>query len=173
MDIGELRAWLKLWGREYGERATDFEDIERDSPDVHPLAVARHFAPGNRVAVAIAARRDGSDRRRHMARDLAACGVRVVPVAYVDAVPSSPSRGGGGGGRPVPAQVVAIQAHVMRMVEETPEYGLSLQAQYGIRGALDDKAEWVAGRIGKAVPVRAFRALVEQATYVLLGRMSA
>lgn len=173
MEIGELRAWLKVWGREYGERVTDFEDLERDSPDVHPLAVARHFAPGNRTAVAFAARRDGSSRRAYMARDLAVCGIRVVPVAFVDAVAGTQSRTVGRGARPVTAQVVAIQAHVMRMVDDCPGYGLALQAQYGIRGATDDKARWVAQRIGKNVTPRAFRGLVEQATYVLLGRMTA
>lgn len=173
MTIDELRAWLRLWGRHYGERVSDFDDTERDAPDVHPLAVARNFAPGTRARAALAARRDGSSRRRHMARDLAACGIRVVPVAYVDAVPgTTSSRGGGYVTAPPPVTVVAIQAAVMGMVEDTPEWGLALQAQYGVRGALSDKAEWVEKRLGRGVPVRAFRALVEQATYVLLGRLA-
>lgn len=185
LTIEELRALLKLWGREYGERSSDFDDVDRDEPDVHPLAVARRYAPGSRARVALSARRDGSSRRRHMAKDLQAtaeaggCGIRMVPTWAVDPVPSAgASRGGGGSPRVAPAHVIAIQSAVMKMVDDAdPErgcrpWGLALQAQYCIRGALSDKANWVGHHLGKpAVSVRAYRALVEQATYVLLGRL--
>jgi len=185
LTIDELRAFLKLWGREYGERSMDFEDLDRDSPDVHPLAVARHFAPGSRAAVALAARRDGSSRRKRMAEGLKSeeghgCGLRLVPTWAVDPVPNAgASRGGGGSPRAVPPQVLAIQSAVMRMIDDAdPErgarpWGLALQAQYCIRGALSDKADWTAHHLGKAVSVRSFRALVEQGTYVLLGKLLA
>lgn len=174
MTIDELRNWLRLWGRTYGERAADFADIDRDSPDVHPLAVARHFAPGSRTAVALAARRDGSSRRRHMARDLAACGIRVIPVTFVDpVVGTSNSRGSYAAPSLAPARVLEIQAQVMRMVEDFPRWGLSLQAQYCIRGARGDKADWVASMLKEKVTPRDYRTYLDGAHVFLLGRLTA
>lgn len=107
------------------------------------------------------------------------CGLRIVPKWATDHVPcTGSSRGAGGAARSVPSEVHAIQSAVMRMVDDAdPErgcrpWGLALQAQYCVRGALSDKAEWVAYYLGKAVSVRSYRALVEQGTYVLLGRLA-
>lgn len=193
-----LEEWLWLWGREWGERR---------SPDVvdgwdegegstlyqaeHPLARAQGFAPGSRARVASAYRRDGSDRRRRMARDLEACGVRAVGVAYVDAIPCAETRPDLRTPRHVTApqampEVLVLQRVIMDMIESpaASDYGHALCVRYCYRGDPVDRAIELGVRLGRGqgrreqyektwrgerppVPIRAYQAVVEQARLVL------
>lgn len=181
-SLDEVEALMRRWGREYGERSGDFVDIERDSPDVHPLARARHFAPGSRGSV-LESRyrfRSGHDRRTRMG---AAAGLdRAVPAWACDPIAARESRPDlrtpWHVSAPADDPFIAVaQLHVMDMVQDprrtgsTP-WGYALQARYGIRGAKSDRAAWVAERIEKKVSTRAFDALVGQALADMQRRLN-
>lgn len=186
-----LDEWLKQWGREFGQRrdyleATDGIDEGEGSSGygaAHPLARALDYAPGTRAAVVtrVTSRRDGSDRRRRMAES--ACegvrlDMRVVGMAYVDHVPCTETRPDLRtpryvSARQISSEVLAIQRAVMAMVESetASEYGNVLQVRYCLSGDADERAAWFGERVGKSVPVRAYRACLEQAKLVLLVKL--
>lgn len=184
MTLDELHDLLKRWAREYGQRpeplADGWDEGEGSSGyfTAHPLARAQEFAPGTAKAVLVSYRRDGSDRRRRMAEAVGMESMRVVGMAYVDPVPCVETRPD----RRTPMyvskpqaeeDVEVVQRHVMRMIEDrdASTYGHALQIHYCQRESLEVKAERLAERIGKGCTVRAYRAIVEQARLVLLGRM--
>jgi hypothetical protein len=188
IDSGNLLHFLRLWSREFGERpehlVEGWDEGEGSGlyQSAHPLARAAEYAPGSRQAVLDrrVTFRDGSDRRRHMARELGPCGVRVVPMAYVDAVAGSPTRADMRTPRhvtrpPVPAEVLAIQRCVMDMIESASAsaWGHALQIHYCTSGDLKAKSEAFALRIGTGATVRAYRTCVEQAKIYLLGKLGA
>lgn len=79
----EFEELLQRWGLVYGgDRYAGMLPQQR-----HPLArAAETGAHWTRRMASRIAGRDGSDRRRAMARGLESCGVRLVPMAYVDHV---------------------------------------------------------------------------------------
>jgi hypothetical protein len=86
----EFEELLQRWGSVYGgDRYAGMLPQQR-----HPLArAAETGAHWTRRMASRIAGRDGSDRRRAMARGLESCGVRLVPMAYVDHVPCADDSG--------------------------------------------------------------------------------
>ena len=86
----EFEELLQRWGSVYGgDRYAGMLPQQR-----HPLArAAETGAHWTRRMTSRIAGRDGSDRRRAMARGLESCGVRLVPMAYVDHVPCADDSG--------------------------------------------------------------------------------
>lgn len=182
MTLVELEKLLRAWAKEYGQRPPvtsegwDEGEGSEGFYTQHPLARAQEYAPGTAKAVLVTYRRDGSDRRRRMAEAVGLPQMRVVGMGYVDPVPCIETRPDRRTpmhvSRPQPEEdVERVQRHVMAMIEACPEYGNALQIHYCTRGALEEKAELLGLRIGKACPVRAYRSIVAQAKCVLLGRM--
>ncbi len=88
------KATAQLWGLVYGKRLKDDEP----SRPTHQIARAmQHGAKSRREYVRKTIGRDGSSRRRLMASGLGSCGVRVVPMDYVDPAPCKDDSGRHGG----------------------------------------------------------------------------
>ena len=87
----DLDQTLALWGMAYGVR--DRSDAPAKSN--HQIARAMEHGVRSRKdwVQRTLAGRDGSSRRAYMARDLASCGVRRVPMSYVDPVRVSDDSG--------------------------------------------------------------------------------
>lgn len=134
---------------------SDEPALRQEARPDHALARALEFAPGTRKRAAMKlVGRDGSSRRRLMARELEACGVRLVPMAYVDPVPGTTTRKFGGLGRyaePMPAPVAAIDRAVRALYRRDPELSAVLRAEYCGWGPREERA----GRLG--ISVRLYR----------------
>lgn len=142
MTTEELENLLRLWGRIYGDSLSDVAELPEhvNAPDFHPLARGMRFAPGKRAVLIrrlTTMDRAGQARRRLMARDLGACGITIVPAAYVDPVPGSrSSRGGSAPPAQRPGQDVAERVQSawlsLRRVEELR--ATVVQQEYQRRG---------------------------------------
>ena len=177
--------WLFLWGKEHGE-GRPRDEVEGWDEGVgssqfhasHPLARAQAFAPGTRAAVSNrqASRRDGSDRRRHMAAGLEECGVRVVGMAFVDAIACTETRPDlrtpRHVSRPQPApEVMTLQRAILQMIEAAPQWGLALQVRYCTRGTPAERSARLSVLVGKTIKPRGYRTLVDQAKLVLMVKL--
>lgn len=158
MTQDELEELLRLWGRVYGECASDFGELPEDAnaPDVHPLARARRYAPEKRTVIIrqrTAMERGGIARRRLMARELAGCGVTIVPAAYVDPVPGTRSSRGGSAPPEHRVQQGAAERvqsawFSLRRIEELRAE--VLRQEYQVRGMTQrDKAAGMAIRLNR------------------------
>lgn len=175
MNMQELDNLLREWGglskyvEERGEKPTDF----------HALARALDYAPGTRARAAIRlAGRDGRDRRKLMARELVACGVRLVPQDYVDPVRGKENRGGGGGngGRArdtTPPHLKPVQEAALALYRIDTLRGLVLRQEYCGYGCQSEKADKVGLAIGSPVGLRVYRESLAHAKGWMHARLAA
>lgn len=174
MTDDELERVLGEWG------ALSKYQQEKDSGgggDVHVLHRNRDFAPGTRArAVLRLAGRDGTSRRAYMARDLLECGVRMVPAAFVDPIPSpSTGRGGGGGGsspQSVPAELRRVEAAALELYRNDKLCGLCLRHEYCGYGRQSDKADAVAHALGAQIGLRVYRESLARAKGWMHARLA-
>lgn len=173
MTQEELEALLRTWGRALGESAGGEIPEDAHAPDVHPLARAARYAPGRRDEVLrqrTAYHRAGMARRALMARDLAECGVRIVPAAYVDPVPGS--RSSVGGAKPPwqsvrQAEVDRVQSAWVVLHRLEPLRATVLMHEYQVRGMTQrDKAARL------AVKVRRYRDELQAGKIWMHGRLT-
>jgi len=157
MTPKELELRLIEWGA-----LAKYEESKREgATDFHVLQRARDFAPGTREkAAAQLVGRDGGERRRHMARDLGDCGVRIVPQAYVDPVAgkathkATPSERAGDS---IPPRLKAVHDAALALYRADTLAGLALRQEYCAYGSQGTKAYRVSEAIGKKVGIRVYR----------------
>jgi hypothetical protein len=173
MKNDELDALLREWGAlsKYNEAR------QEGANDFHALQRAREFAPGTRARAAMRlVGRDGRDRRRLMARELETCGVRLVPMDYVDPVRA---KANGGGGLAGPSRD-STPPHLRRVAQAALELyridtlrGLCLNFEYCGYGSQSEKAERVALAMnGQRVGLRIYREALAHAKGWMHARLS-
>lgn len=181
MTMDELDDLLRQWGAlsKYTERR------QEGAGDFHALARALDFAPGTRKRAAIKLiGRDGGARRRLMAEaanaglgDGRTCGIRLVPMDFVDPVPCTQSRRAGGvSGRarddtPEHLRPVAAAASALYRVDTLR--GLCLRLEYCGYGCQSEKADRVALAIGSPVGLRIYRESLAHAKGWMHARLAA
>ena len=173
MTEQELEQLLTEWGAlsKYREARSE------GATDFHILQRAKDFAPGTRERAAQRLiGRDGISRRTYMARDLAACGVKAVPMAYVDPVPGKTSHHAG------PRERIAdsIPPHLSRVYYAAQELyridtlrGLVLRQEYCGYGPQAEKAERVSVAVGSRIGLRVYRESLAHAKGWMHGRLAA
>lgn len=175
MTEQELEQLLAEWGAlsKYQQARTE------GATDFHVLQRARDFAPGTRAK---AARRligrDGYERRAYMARDLKACGVRVVPMDYVDPVKGTESRKGGGMSDlpprdDTPPHLRRVNAAASELYRIDTLRGLVLRFEYCGYGPQAEKAERVSVALGSRIGLRVYRESLAHAKGWMHGRLAA
>jgi hypothetical protein len=172
MTMDELDELLRQWGA----LSKYTEQRKEGGGDFHALARALDFAPGTRARAAVRLiGRDGEGRRRLMARELAACGVRLVPMDYVDPVRAKSNRCGFGGGRPTnctPEHLRPVQQAALDLYRVDTLRGLCLNFEYCGYGPQADKAERVALSLGSPVGLRVYRESLAHAKGWMHARLS-
>lgn len=167
-----LREWgaLSKYEQERGEASNDFHVLER----------ARAFAPGTRERAARQlVGRDGGERRTLMARELRACGVRRVPMDYVDPVPCGSRSGGGGAGLPsrddTPKHLRPVIAAAAELYRMDMRRGLVLRQEYCGYGPQAMKAERVslAMEDKRSMGLRKYREALAHARGWMAARLGA
>jgi hypothetical protein len=158
MNMDELEDLLRQWGA----LSKYTEQRKEGANDFHALARALDYAPGTRARAAVRlVGRDGQDRRRLMARELATCGVRMVPMDYVDPVRASANHGGGGGSaravNTTPMHLRPVQQAALDLYRIDTLRGLCLNFEYCGYGCQSDKAERVGVALGSPVGLRLYR----------------
>ena len=179
MNDQELDTLLREWGEESKYQRARLED-GGGTNDFHVLQRARDFAPGTRAkAEAKLIGRDGGDRRRYMARELTACGVRAVPMDFVDPIFGGASGGSGGGGgasdgprHNLPAHLRVVEAASLELYRIDTLRGLVLRQEYCGYGRQDDKAEKVGLAVGSPVGLRIYRESLAMARGWMLAKLS-
>lgn len=173
MTVDELERLLEEWGALSKYEAAR----EEGASDFHVLQRARDFAPGTRErAAARLVGRDGGERRRLMARELAACGVRVVPMAYVDPVAGSPTRKAGPRSRAedwIPARLRAVHDSALELYRVDTLGGLVLRQEYCGYGSQHAKAERVTIAMDSPVGIRVYRESLARAKGWMHARLMA
>lgn len=173
MTLDELDTLLCEWGA----LSKYTEQRKEGAGDFHALARALDFAPGTRARAAIRlVGRDGGDRRRLMARELGACGVRLVPQDYVDPVRGKENRGGGLGGAgrdTTPAHLRPVQAAATELYRVDTLRGLVLRQEFCGYGCQSDKAVKVGQAIGAPVGLRVYREALAYAKGWMYARLAA
>lgn len=173
MNERELEELLQEWGAlsKYQQARTE------GASDFHVLQRAKDFAPGTRAK---AARRligrDGYERRAYMARDLAACGVRAVPMSYVDPVKGTESRKGGGisdapARDDTPPHLRRVKAAASELYRIDTLRGLVLRQEYCAYGPQVEKAERVSEALGSRIGLRVYREALAHAKGWMQGRL--
>ena len=175
MNDQELEQLLTEWGAlsKYQQARTE------GATDFHILQRARDFAPGTRARAAQRLiGRDGTARRTYMARDLAVCGVRMVPMAYVDPVKGSgSSKGGGISDAPVrdntPLYLRRVEQAALELYRIDTLRGLVLRQEYCGYGPQAEKAERVSVAVGSRIGLRVYRESLAHAKGWMHGRLAA
>lgn len=177
MNDKQLDDLLREWGEESKYQRARLEDGGGVS-DFHVLQRAREFAPGTRKKAAIKLiGRDGSDRRRFMARELGACGVRLVPMAFVDPAFGGACGNNGGGGvsdgprNNLPAHLRPVEAASLELYRLDTLRGLVLRQEYCGYGRQDEKAIRVGEVLGAPVGLRVYRESLAMAKGWMLARL--
>ena len=112
-----------------------------------------------------------------MARDLALCGVRIVPMAYVDPVRAQDSRSHGPRERvvdSVPTHLRAVNAAALELYRIDTVRGLVLRQEYCGYGSQSMKAERVSLSLDDKRPMglRVYREALERARGWMMGRLT-
>lgn len=157
MTTDELECLLIEWGA-----LSKYEEAREDGPtDFHVLQRAREFAPGTRErAAARLVGRDGGERRRLMARQLRACGIRVVPMDYVDPVAGTPTRKAAPMSRAahsIPERLRAVHDSAIELYRVDTLGGLVLRQEYCGYGSQHAKAERVTVAMSTPIGIRVYR----------------
>jgi hypothetical protein len=171
MTLEELDRLLVEWGA-----LSKYEESKREgATDFHALQRARDYAPGTKEkAMARLVDRDGRDRRRLLARDLAGCGVRIVPKDYVDPVPgktthkATPSERVGDS---IPPRLRAVHDSALELYRVDKIAGLVLRQEYCAYGSQGAKTYRVGEAMGKKIGLRIYRESLARAKGWMLGRM--
>lgn len=167
---------LELRLVEWGALAKYEEAKSEEGTDFHVLQRARDFAPGTRERAAVQLiGRDGGDRRRHMARDLKPCGVRVVPKDYVDPVAGKTTHKAGPRerlGDSIPERLKAVHQAAMELYRVDTLAGLALRQEYCAYGSQSRKAERVSLAMGSKIGVRVYREALAKAMGWMHARLS-
>ena len=173
MTIDELECLLVEWGA-----LSKYEEArDEGATDFHVLQRARDFAPGTRErAAARLVGRDGGDRRRFMAGGLAACGVRIIPMDYVDPIAGSPTRKAGPRSRAesaIPERLRAVHDSALALYRVDTLGGLVLRMEYCGYGSQTTKAERVSVAMESPVGLRIYRESLARAKGWMHARMLA
>ncbi len=173
MTIAELEQLLEEWGA-----LSRYEEArEEGASDFHVLQRAREFAPGTRERAAVRlVGRDGGERRRLMAKELRACGVRVVPMAYVDPAAGKQTRKAGPASRPgdsIPERLKAVHASALELYRANTLGGLVLRQEYCGYGSQVAKSERVTLVIGAPIGLRMYRETLARAKGWMHARLLA
>lgn len=173
MTIDELECLLVEWGA-----LSKYEAAREDGPtDFHVLQRARDFAPGTRErAAARLVGRDGADRRKLMAVGLKACGVRIVPMDFVDPIAGTPTRKAGPASRAehsIPERLREVHDSALDLYRVDTLGGLVLRQEYCGYGSQHTKAERVTVAIGSPIGIRVYRESLARAKGWMHARMMA
>lgn len=173
MTLEELDCLLVEWGA-----LSKYEESKREgATDFHALQRARDYAPGTKErAMAQLVGRDGRDRRKLMARDLGDCGVRIVPMDYVDPVPGKTTHKAGPSeriGDSIPPRLRAIHDSALELYRVDILSGLVLRQEYCAYGSQGTKTYRVGEAMGKKIGLRIYRESLARAKGWMLGRMVA
>ena len=172
MTTDDLEQLLEEWGA-----LSKYEESRGEgSTDFHVLQRARDFAPGTRARAAVRlVGRDGAERRRLMAAGLSACGVRIVPMDYVDPVAGTPTRKAGPRSRAesmIPERLRAIHDAALELYRVDTLGGLVLRQEYCGYGSQHTKAERVSVAMGSPVGIRIYRESLARAKGWMHARMT-
>lgn len=173
MTEDQLNALLAEWGAL--AKYTRAIDEGGGGRDLHILHRNMDFAPGTRArAAARLAGRDGRTRRAFMARELSACGVRIVPADYVDPVPcKSPRRFATVSDRhSIPPHLRAVESASLELYRIDTLRGLVLRHEYCGYGRQADKADAVGAALGQRIGLRIYREALAMARGWMLARLS-
>jgi hypothetical protein len=174
MTDNELEELLRQWGA-----LSKYTEARKEgASDFHALQRAREFAPGTRARAAMRlVGRDGHDRRKLMARELGACGVRLVPMDYVDPVKGSDSRKGGGVSScpardDTPPHLRPVAAAALHLYRVDTLKGLCLRQEYCGYGSQSDKADRVSLAMESPVGLRMYREALAHARGWMQARLT-
>lgn len=175
MTEDELDTLLIEWGG-----LSKYQQSRAEGPtDFHVLQRARDFAPGTRKRAAQRlVGRDGGERRAYMARDLQACGVRKVPMDFVDPVKGyGASKGGGICDSPArnstPVHLRPVEQAAKELYRVDTMRGLVLRQEYCGYGPQVEKAERVGLAIGSRVGLRMYREALAHARGWMMAKLAA
>lgn len=174
MTDDELERLLTEWGA-----LSKYEAEKREgASDFHVLQRARDFAPGTRErAIKRIIGRGGTERRTMMARDLAACGVRIVPMSFVDPIRGKDSRNIGPrerAGESMPDHLRRINNAALELYRCDTLRGLVLRQEYCGYGPQAIKAERVSLALAHPKPMglRVYREALAGARGWMLGHLT-
>lgn len=159
MELDLLETALRLWGRFYGERRSDYEDdgspveVLPGGPGLHPIARAMEFAGGGEVATG----RSGAALRK----------LAGQPAWATDPMPSTETRSH----RisvldDIPKAARQVEAAAMELQMHSPLPGRVLRVQYCRLGDQELKARMV------AIPLRRYRDELRMARVWISGRLA-
>lgn len=166
---------LELLLTEWGALAKYEESKREGATDFHALQRARDYAPGTKErAMARLVGRDGRDRRKLMARDLGACGVRVVPMDYVDPVPGKTTHKAGPRERisdSIPPRLRALHNAALELYRVDKLAGIVLRQEYCAYGSQGAKTYRAGEAVGRKIGLRVYRESLARAKGWMLGRL--
>lgn len=172
MSLHELDDVLRQWGA-----LSKYTEERKESGDEHVLHRNKDFAPGTRAkAAARLVGRDGYERRKHMARDLGVCGVRIVGASYVDPVPATQRNGGSGLGgaerRHIPTHLLPVDKAARALHRVDTLAGLCLRYEYCGYGSQSEKAAYVGSVMGSNVGLRLYREALSRGRGWMLSELA-
>lgn len=151
--VEPLKLVLQRWGYYQATRYLPYprRNDEAPTPDEHPLARAKEFAPGTRERAAkLLLGRDGRSRRQAVG---AAIGMAIVPKWSSDPIPCKEGKGGGRGGfssidrGPLP-EYQWIDDALIRLRRKMPVHEIVVRTEFTVNASQLVKARIAAEEYG-------------------------
>lgn len=167
---------LRAWGHAQANRYA----LSHADRSVHVLDKARDFAPGTKErALRDLVGRDGTERRRFMARRSGVDAMHILPTWAVD-----PIRSTNNADRPhdnpeiavdvgIPDNLRWVESAIAAMMRQNPLRGLIVHTEYTVAASQAVKARMVAEKYGGSLTLRQYRYELGRSLDLLRGRMAA
>lgn len=174
--MDDFEALLRMWGRAYGERPPEEWGEDRTLTGEHPLERARMFARSKSDKIEMQA---WTPTRAAALIKWAANGFTGKPPAWAaETMTCSETRTSGAKtlaqyDNVFTPQLALVEAAAMDLRRIHRVRGTVLRGQYCRRGTQREKAEWAAGALGEALPLRQYRGELEHARTWMHGRLAA
>ncbi len=167
---------LRAWGHAQANRYA----LSHADRSVHVLDKARDFAPGTKErALRDLVGRDGTERRRFMARRSGVDAMHILPAWAVD-----PIRSTNNADRPhdnpeiavdvgIPDNLRWVESAIAAMMRQNPLRGLIVHTEYTVAASQAVKARMVAEKYGGTLSVWQYRRELQRGLDWMGGRIAA
>lgn len=176
MQAEEVRAMLREWGQATVNRYC----YTRSDRSVHMLEQARDMAPGTKErALRDLVSRDGTDRRRLMARAAGVPQMDIAPMWSCD-----PIRASNDADHPhermeiavdtgIPDRLMWVERAIVQLGRQYPLRGLVIRVEYTFAGSQAAKCHRAADLYGGGLTLRQYRSELAKSLEWFAGRIAA